>query len=326
MNDFLYIATTTGIAVCDWIDGEWRQVRRALENLHVTSLALFNHTILAGTRDGIFCSNDSGEHWEERSHGLSVRHVRSVHWHSFRPVKMLVGTEPAAIFYSSDCSDHWQESPEVVELRDQFGWYLPYSPEAGCVRDFAFSRAYAYAAVEQGGVLISEDGGVLWEMAGGSTGKTDAPDPESGFIHPDVHSIYTHPLKAEWVYAPTGGGLYLSKNHGKSWQRLYGCYCRGMWVNPKDARHIIFGPADGVDRLGRIEESKDGGKTWLPASTGLDVPWERHMVEQFVQVQDHLVGVLSNGELIAAPLQSFEWRAILPDIRNARAAATGSGS
>jgi hypothetical protein len=322
MNDFLYIATKSGIAVCDLIEGEWRQIRRDLDNIHVTSLALWNHTILAGTRDGIYCSNDSGKHWEERSYGLSVRHVRAVAWHSIRPVKMLVGTEPATIFSSSDCSDYWQESPDVAELRDQFGWYLPYSPEAGCVRDFAFSEANAYAAVEQGGVLVSEDGGVSWQMAGGSTGKTDAPEP--GFIHPDVHSIYTHPLKPEWVCAPTGGGLYLSKNHAKSWKRLYACYCRAMWVDPEDARHIVFGPADGVDRQGRIEESIDGGKTWLAASKGLDVPWSHHMVEQFVQVQDHLVGVLSNGELIAALLPSLAWRTILPDIRDALAAATGS--
>jgi photosystem II stability/assembly factor-like uncharacterized protein len=319
MKHFLYAATGTGVLKCtDERDG-WQVTRRALEGQQVTSLAAWDHSLLAGTTNGLFCSVDGGEHWEERSQGLSVRHIRSVACHSKRPVKILAGTEPAAIFSSSDCSDTWHESPEVARLRDRHGWYLPYSPEAGCVRGFAFTSEVGYAAVEQGGVLITRDGGVTWAMAKGSTGETDLPESGSGFIHPDVHSIYTHPLLPKWVCAPTGGGLYLSHTFGKKWEKLYRCYCRAMWVDPEDASHIIFGPADGVDRQGRIEETHDGGKTWILATDGLDVPWPHHMVEQFVQVQNQLVGVLSNGELFAAPLDTLEWRKILPEIENVRA-------
>ena len=70
-------------------------------------------------------------------------------------------------------------------------------------------------------------------------------------------------------------------------------------------------PADSVDSNGRIEESCDGGQTWKPASNGLKAPWRRHMVERFAQTGDELLAVLSNGELIAAPLTTLEWRRIL---------------
>ena len=79
--------------------------------------------------------------------------------------------------------------------------------------------------------------------------------------------------------------------------------------------------ADSVDRNGRIEETRDGGKTWAPAATGLEVPWPRHMVERFVQIGQELFAVLSNGELVAAPLATLGWRRILPDVDRVRAVA-----
>jgi photosystem II stability/assembly factor-like uncharacterized protein len=324
MDNFLFVGTDDGVRVYQLEAGDLHELRQGLDGKQVTCLTHWNHSVLAGTADGLFSTTDNGEHWNERSQGLTERHIRSVAHTALRPVKMLAGTEPAAVFQSTDCSETWMESPQVAKLRDRYGWYLPYSPEAGCVRGFAFDGERAYAAVEQGGVLVSEDGGSRWRMAGGSTGETDTPPPESGLIHPDVHSITTHPSSPGWVCAPTGGGLYLSHKSGKKWERLYRCYCRAMWVDPWDADHIIFGPADGVDRQGRIEETRDGGQTWKMASKGLDVPWPRHMVEQFVQLQDRLIGVLSNGELIAAPLDTLQWRTILPEIKNARAAAAAS--
>ena len=45
------------------------------------------------------------------------------------------------------------------------------------------------------------------------------------------------------------------------------------------------------------------------------------MVERFVQVADELFAVLSNGELLAAPLATLEWRRVLPNIKDIRAIA-----
>ena len=110
------------------------------------------------------------------------------------------------------------------------------------------------------------------------------------------------------------GGFYRSTDGGKTWALIYDCYCRAAWVDPKDPQHIILGPADGVDRDGRIEATNDGGQTWVMASAGLQVPWRRGMVERFAQAGDELLAVLSNGELLAAPLAALEWRHILPAI------------
>jgi hypothetical protein len=90
-------------------------------------------------------------------------------------------------------------------------------------------------------------------------------------------------------------------------------------VDPQNPDHIILGPADGVDRNGRIEETQDGGETWSMASNGLQVPWRRGMVERFFQTGDELFAVLSNGQLLGAQLSTLEWKRILPDIHNVNA-------
>jgi photosystem II stability/assembly factor-like uncharacterized protein len=176
----------------------------------------------------------------------------------------------------------------------------------------------AYAAVEQGGLLRSNDRGVSWHLVRGSTGDPRAPIPEA-FIHPDVHSVVVHPSSPDQVFAPTGGGLYYSTDGGTTWELLYRCYCRAVWIDPVRPGHLILGPADSVDLNGRIEKSIDGGKTWEAIMGGLQARWPRHMVERFVQVEDELMAVLSNGELLAAPLETLAWRSFLPAVNGVNA-------
>ena len=90
-------------------------------------------------------------------------------------------------------------------------------------------------------------------------------------------------------------------------------------ADPDHPVHLILGPADGVDRNGRIEETHDGGRSWEGASKGLVTPWPRHMVERFHQVGDELYAVLSNGELIVSPVGKVQWREPLPDVKGVNA-------
>ena len=315
----LILATEQGIAVCERKDNEWHESLHGLKDLHVTSVTAHEGRILAGTENGIFCSNDEGQTWEEASRGLTTPHIRWVAFHPNTSDLVFAGTEPANIFISHDEGKSWRACPEVAELRDRFKWSLPYSPEAGCVRGFAFHGARAYGAVEVGGVLISDDKGETWQLAQGSDGKPDLQGPPEPFVYPDIHSLEVHPSSPDLVYAPTGGGFYRSSDGGKTWRLFYDCYCRAVWVDPQDPDHMILGPADGVDRNGRIEESKDGGESWSMASTGLDVPWRRGMVERFFSAGDELFAVLSNGQLLSTTLSTIEWKRILPEIAGVNA-------
>ena len=312
----LILATAKGILICEQDGNDWHDVTRSLTDQHVTSVIAREGVILAGTENGVFRSDDEGQTWEEASKGLTARHVRWMAYHPDISDFEFAGTEPAGIFISHDGGESWDSCNEVMQLRDQFKWNLPYSPEAGCVRGFAFHGSRVYAAVEVGGVLISEDKGESWRLAEGSDGNPDLEGPPEPFIYPDVHSLEVHPSSPDLVYAPTGGGFYRSNDGGKTWKLFYDCYCRAAWVDPNNPDHLILSPADGVNRNGRIEESQDGGETWSLASNGLQVPWRQGMVERFFQVGDELFAVLSNGQLLSTPLTKLEWKRILPNISN----------
>ena len=317
----IYLATDNGLIIADH-DGDWHIVRRGLEGQRVTSVSARAGVILAGTTEGIFRSDDEGQHWREASAGLSHRHIRWLAHQPDIPDCELAGTEPAGIFISRDGANSWRECAEVAQLRDRHRWFLPYSPEAGCVRGFAFHGSRAYAAVEVGGVLRSDDGGASWQLAKGSDGSPDLKGPPEPYIYPDLHSIHIHPSSPDWVFAPTGGGFYRSTDGGQTWQCLYDCYCRAAWIDPADPAHIILGPAANVDTHGRIEETRDGGETWNAAAQGLTVPWRRHMVERFTPIGAELFAVLSNGQLLSAPLAGLEWRPSLPDVKDVNAVST----
>ena len=309
----LILATEQGLVIFEREGETWHEVARSLADQHVTSVIAREGVILAGTTDGVFRSGDQGQTWEAASNGLTARHVRWMAYHPDISDLEFAGTEPANIFVSHDGGESWRACDEVAQLREQYKWSLPYSPEAGCVRGFAFHGSRAYAAVEVGGALRSDDNGETWQLAQGSDGKPDLAGPPEPFIYPDIHSLEVHPSSPDLVYAPTGGGFYRSHDGGKTWKLLYDCYCRAVWVDPLDPGHLILSPADGVDRNGRIEQSHDGGQTWSLASNGLKVPWRRGMVERFFQADDELFAILSNGQVLGASLAALEWQRILPE-------------
>jgi photosystem II stability/assembly factor-like uncharacterized protein len=317
MSNKLILASDRGVFVVEHSGEADEIIQHSLQDTPATSVIGREGVILAGRGDGVFRSGDLGATWERASNGLERPHVRWMAYHPQVSDFELVGTEPAGIFISRDGGDTWRACPEVTELRERFGWYLPYSPESGCVRGFAHHGQRAYAAVEVGGALRSDDGGESWQLVPGSTGKPQSVPPPN--VHPDVHSIYSHPDSADLVFAATGGGFYRSRDGGATWELLYRCYCRAAWIDSEDAAHMLLGPADSVDRGGRIEETRDGGESWQRASTGTEAPWRSHMVERFSQFGDELLAVLSNGELLASAVGGWEWRRILAEAGRVRA-------
>ena len=306
----LYLATSDGFVTAVAQDNTWQVIRRSLPGVNATSIIAREGVILLGSTDGVWMSEDGGETWQARSNGLAHRHVRWLAYHPEVSDFELAGTEPAAIFISQDGGASWHGRAAIETLRDQLGWWLPYSPGAGCVRGFAVHGRRLYAAVEVGGLLCSDDVGETWALAAGSDGRAQFGRPKPHFIHPDVHSVETHPSSPDLVFAPTGGGFYVSVDGGDTWECRYdNCYVRAVWVDPADANHLILGPSEGPDgRHGRIEQSHDGGHTWTPLSPSQAY----NMVERFYQAGDRLLAVMANGDLWQADLDQLQWQPILP--------------
>lgn len=322
MTPHLILATNHGLVVCapDGAGG-WREVQRGLTDLKPSSVIAREGVILAGSRQGVHRSDDLGRTWRPMNDGLTQTYVRWLDFHPEHSDFELAGTEPAGVFISRDGGTTWQGHPEVEALRDRHRWFLPYSSGAGCVRGFACHGQRLYAAVEVGGVLRSDDEGATWRLAEGSDGNPDLSGPPAPLVYPDVHSLHVHPTSPDLVLAPTGGGFYRSTDGGATWEYLYDCYVRACWPDPADPQHMLLGPADGVDREGRIEETRDGGATWTPASGGLDVPWPSGMVERFYAAGDQVLAMLNEGQLLAATRDEWQWRTLVPEIPEINALA-----
>lgn len=308
----LYIATKSGLVVAQADQHNWRKTGETLGGRFVTSVLAREGMILAGTTDGIFSSADQSLTWSDASNGLTIRHVRWLAYHPEISDFEFAGTEPAGIFISRDGGGSWRTCREVEQLRDRYGWWLPYSPEAGCVRGFAFHGSRAYAAVEVGAALRSDDGGESWRLVGGSDGQPRFGRPRAGALHPDVHSVEAHPSSPNLVFAATGGGFYRSEDGGDTWESAYNdCYVRAVWVDPDNSDHMILGPSAGPSGAdGRIERTQDGGRSWHQ----LAGRWRRNMVERFVQVGNELLAVMANGQLLGTSLSRLDWQPILTQV------------
>ena len=311
------LATSDGFKAYRRNGDGWELVHETLSAEHATCVSARGKLILVGTHDGVRRSEDGGRTWEEPAGSPNITHMRWLLCHPEVDRLAVAGTEPANIYRTEDAGRTWTGNPEVVKLRNEGGWYLPYSPEAGCVRGFAAHGSRLYAAVEQGGMLRSDDKGTSWRLVEGSTGDTESDPPP--MIHPDVHSVTLHPDSADLVSAPTGGGFYRSADGGATWELLYRCYVRAVWVDPEDSDYMVLGPADGVQSNGRIEVTVDAGRTWQRGSDGLSTPWSRNMVDRFVQVEDRLLAILANGTVLQADPHELNWRRILPDESNVKA-------
>src|SRR5687768_3189452 len=111
MDNLLYVATGDGLATCKRENEDWEEVGRSLTGQRVTSVSAFKGTLLAGTEDGIYRSDDGGQSWQDASDGLTVRYVRWLAHHPTEANLALAGTEPASIFITRDDGQSWRECP-----------------------------------------------------------------------------------------------------------------------------------------------------------------------------------------------------------------------
>src|ERR1700720_2911063 len=90
-----------------------RQVRTGLgsESL-IFGLAVHPNqprTILAGADDGVYRSEDGGEHFERLDSPMNTLHVWKLAYDPSDPSTIFAGTRPAALFRSTDSGRHWQK-------------------------------------------------------------------------------------------------------------------------------------------------------------------------------------------------------------------------
>lgn len=154
---------------------------------------------------GLARTIDGGETAE--TIGFGDRWVWGVDRHPADPETVYVGTEPPGLFRSTDGGETFEELVGIHEVTGRDDWTFWYEPyEAGHVHGVATHidrPERLFAAVEIGGLLVSEDGGDTWRAEQ---------------IGADTHRTLVSPDDPDHVLATTETGLVESRDGGQTWE------------------------------------------------------------------------------------------------------------
>jgi photosystem II stability/assembly factor-like uncharacterized protein len=267
----------------------WNVSRKALDGRHVIALMIepTRGTIFASMHDsGVAASEDGGQTWEFRNHGLISENVYSLNYsQAGHQVKLYAGTEPAHLFVSEDMGAQWKELPTLRSVPSVSKWTFPAPPHNAHVINVSIDPTnpdIIYACVEQGGLFKSVDGGASWKELQG--------------FNDDCHRALILRSDPQTIFLPTGYGFYRSYDGGETWENISGRVARigypdPMVIHPENERlmFVAGGEADPYHWMQsksanpRIARSRDGGDTWEILGRGmperLDASFEAMILE-----------------------------------------------
>ena len=267
--DALHIATYSGWYRFEQSDGQWTETERALTFWKMTSLQVDpadpRHVYVATEHSGLFVTDDGGAVWKRATPNVPRLTTNAL---LALPGTILAGTWPAAL-YSASNGSAWREL-EGVRLGASGGSFPP-SPELSArVRFLAADNASPrrlFAAIEVGGMLVSDDGGERWSQV------------TAGLDDPDVHQILPSAKNEGLVLAACGEGIYRSEDRGERWEKItpVGPRTFGSSVMEDSSGTLYLGIALGrpntwlrKDRANAaLYVSKNSGLNWDIAVEGL---------------------------------------------------------
>ncbi len=280
----LMVATADGILslVRSESSGAWRIDRRSLEGKYISAMiSVPSGHIFAGIyRGGIYRSQDGGATWQPAMAGLTIDYVYSLAM-AEEPsgVVLYAGTEPVALFRSRDLGDRWEVLLPIGRMPGREKWWFPAPPHAAHTKSLTIDSRdpkRIYAAIEQGALLRTEDGGESW-------GELDDYARSINPLNRDVHRIVQAPWAPDVLFLANGGvGCFRSTDAGEHWERIPELdreigYPDCMVASPRDDHTLFVTGARGNPyswfKSGKAEgsllRSRDGGKNWEPAKLGL---------------------------------------------------------
>src|SRR3990172_1468727 len=200
--------------------------------------------LVAGTLQGVFRSEDAGEHWQRIS-PLGPPEIHSVEPVAIDPVHpeiIYAGTWHLP-WKTTDGGAHWTSIKKgMIDDSDVFSIAIhPTRP----------NRIYATACT---GIYRSDDSGANWKKIQGI--------PNSSRL---THTLALDPRDPKILYAGTTEGLWRTSDGGTTWHRItsHTWIINDIYLDPQQPSHFLIA----MDRAG-VMESWDGGSTFREANRG----------------------------------------------------------
>ena len=243
--------------------------------------------LVGAASGGVWKTTDGGASWEPTFDGMDQQSIGSLAMAPTAPNEVWAGMgetfiiRPAlamgrGIYKSVDQGDTWM--PMGLEHVDRIGRIVVHPRNADIV--YACALGHAYDDEQDRGIYRTTDGGKSWEhvlFVDPGTGCADlAIDPKRpDFLFAGMWSFRVDP----WMLnsGGTGGGVYVSRDGGDSWQKISG---RGLpGANEpvgKVSVDIAYSDPDRVYALLELKHpslfrSDDGGRSWRLMSRDHDL-------------------------------------------------------
>lgn len=243
-----------------WVVAEFAEARSAT---CLTAVSSNQHTVYAGTQNGVLRSDDRGLTWY--GSGMEGHIVKSLAVSPHDSDIVYAGTKPAHMFTSRDGGKSWDELAGFRQIRGRWLWFSPAEPPdwRAYVQAITISPTdpdVVLAGIEFGAVVRSEDGGQSWS------------NHISGTLR-DCHDMKFHACSGDWVYEAGGGGAAVGRENGRSWRKAnaglakrYGVACAADPEKP-EIWYTAVGPSPRKSYGEQAEAylyRATGGADWQP--------------------------------------------------------------
>lgn len=255
-------------------DSKWQHVLTEHEAFTVLVHPNDSSIVLAGTSDGVWRSNDSGQTFKRANFPDASKQVWSFLVDATHPDRIWAGGSPVDIYRSDDKGLTWQRLPNPG-IKDRAT--APFAVRVMRMVQHPTRPSEIFAALEVNGVIRSTDGGETWtDCSADLLRLSELPHLKSKIVSDtfaegmlDGHAITISPADPDAVVLACRMGLFRSDDQGRTWRDMemkrfspitYGRDVKVSATDPKTMYCALSVAAASKD--GGLYRSQNAGKTW----------------------------------------------------------------
>ncbi len=268
-DNLIFIGTPMGAFRSVDLGRNWTPISIGVQNLYITSFAISNYTIIAGSKEqGIFRSSDNGDTWINSNKGITNNDVNDIAVSG----QYIYAAAGNYLYMSTDNAENWTVMPGVTGVRSLLvkdsalytsgvdgiykttdrGVYWDKVSYTINAKVLEANNDYIFAGTEANGVYTSNDAGKNWI-------KTFNGMPE----FPTINALA---VIGSSVFAGTElNGIYFSYNNGALWTQVNSGLSSNKITTLKSYRNSLF-----AGTYSGLFYSIDNGSSWTDITKSIN--------------------------------------------------------